>query len=492
MAAEDNDLKTVELTAIIREIQDRVRARFPLGEAAGIPLPDLMPVVHARDAALGKVAAIGSVNPRRGGAVNASIQAVKRLVSRSLRWFVREQVEFNRASVLCVEALLEALNETKRALAAAAAENGRLREEMQAALDQQSRHVDQAIAAVREETSAVKEEAVHLQDIRKHWAEWRPEWERKLSVNEMQFLRSVADLQTGFSHRAGLMEANLREQMRAQHSDFHGALDRYGLEIQKRLWEDLAKVRTEFDRLIHDELRLLRLRAAAGVPPPAAPSYSAPASAGVPDIDWLHFARRFRGTEEHVRSGQQRYVPVFQSRRHVLDIGCGRGEFLEVMRETGVPARGIDLSEESVVLCRGKGLAAEVADLFDYLSQLPDAGLDGIFCSQVVEHLPPEALPRFLVLAGRKLERNGVIALETPNPECLAIFATHFYIDPTHQRPVPAALLSFYLEEAGFGGIRVERLSPAIDSMPALAELPASVRETFFGGLDYSIMATRL
>ena len=123
----------------------------------------------------------------------------------------------------------------------------------------------------------------------------------------------------------------------------------------------------------------------------------------------------------------------------MLDIGCGRGEFLEMMRDAGVPAKGIDLSEESVATCRHKGLDAEVADLFVYLENLPEASLDGIFCSQVVEHLPPERLPEMIRLCASRLQRNGVIAIETPNPECLAIFATHFYLDPTHQRPGAAS-----------------------------------------------------
>ena len=178
--------------------------------------------------------------------------------------------------------------------------------------------------------------------------------------------------------------------------------------------------------------------------------------------------------------------------RNVLDIGCGRGEFLEMMREAGVPARGIDLSEESVALCRDKGLEAESADLYMYLADLPEASLDGIFCSQVVEHLPADRLPAMVKLCASRLTRNGVIAIETPNPECLAIFATHFYLDPTHTRPVPHALLAFYLEEFGVGNIEVHRLSPAVESMPSLASLPEDFRDAFFGGLDYSIMGRRL
>ena len=82
-------------------------------------------------------------------------------------------------------------------------------------------------------------------------------------------------------------------------------------------------------------------------------------------------------------------------------------------------------------------------------------------------------------------EPAALLAIETPNPECLAIFATHFYLDPTHRHPIPPALASFYLEEAGFGRIEIERLSPAIESMPSLAELPEAFRKEFFGGLDY-------
>jgi predicted TPR repeat methyltransferase len=176
----------------------------------------------------------------------------------------------------------------------------------------------------------------------------------------------------------------------------------------------------------------------------------------------------------------------------VLDIGCGRGEFLETMREAGIPARGIDLSEESIATCRHKGLAAETADLFEHLESLPEASLDGIFCSQVVEHLPPDRLPEMIGLCASRLQREGSIAIETPNPECLAIFATHFYLDPTHTRPIPPALLAFYMEEYGIGRLEIKRISPALESMPSLATLPADFREQFFGALDYAVLGKKL
>jgi O-antigen chain-terminating methyltransferase len=221
-------------------------------------------------------------------------------------------------------------------------------------------------------------------------------------------------------------------------------------------------------------------------------SAPAPAAAQLAAIDWMKFAERFRGAENYVKERQRIYGDRFQGRRDVLDIGCGRGELLEVLREASIPSRGIDLSEESVALCRSKGLDAERADLFEYLEAQPPDSFGGIVCSQVVEHLPPERLPGLVRLAHRALRRDGLLAIETPNPECLAIFATHFYLDPTHTRPVPVPLMAFYLEEAGFGATEVERLYPAVESMPSLASLPDDFRNDFFGSLDYAIFGRKL
>jgi O-antigen chain-terminating methyltransferase len=459
VAAEDNDNhKTEELTALVQEIRDRVRARYPGPDALKhlrITLPDLLPLVHARDAAEAKVASIGTVNPRPGGPLNALAQFVKRMVARSLDWHVREQVEFNRHVMECVEATLEALNETKRVLA------------------------------------TVAPAAAEMSDARSHWVQWRSEWEHKLFVNETQFLRSVADLQGAFQHRASLMEANFRDIARSQHKDYLGALERSTIEMQKKFWDEVAKARRDFERLIHEELRIVRQRAGQQAPQtvPAAPGAG---SAHELSFDYGRFAERFRGTEDYVKKNIQFYLPRFQGCGPVLDIGCGRGEFLEMMRDARVEARGIDLSEEAVARCRQKGLQVDKADLFQYLNDLPDGSLGGIFCAQVIEHLAPETLPEMIRLASGKLSRDGLLVLETPNPECLAIFASHFYLDPTHTKPVPHPLAAFYMEECGLGQIEVQRLSPAVESMPALAGLPEDFREAFFGGLDYAIFAIKL
>lgn len=456
------DRKAEELSAMVEEIRSRVRALHPGGGSEpGVPLADLMPLAVARDAAEGKVASIGTVNPRPGGFKNSMIQSVKRNVARALDWHVREQVEFNRAAMDCVQATFEALSETNRALATVL-------------------HASQS----RDEASRAAVAAC----------------EEKVTAQEIQYTRNLAELQRAFEYRVmqtdsayrqslSSIESAFRDLFKAQHGEFTGALDRGLVSLQDDARGQLRRIRGELESMIHSDLRVLRQRAVA-IPQPEP---SAPAPSPKNDwshVDWLRFSERFRGSEDYVRGQQRLYAQRFAGLDPVLDIGCGRGELLETFREAGIPARGIELSAELTAICRSKGLDATEADLYEYLAGLPDRSLGGIVCSQVVEHLPRPRVPELVRLASAKLRRGGLLAIETPNPECLAIFATHFYLDPTHRHPLPPALMSFYFEEAGFVNIEIERLSPASASMPELAALPADFRDRFFGGLDYAIFGS--
>ncbi len=485
-------MSSEQIAAVVEEIRQRVRARYEK-QVEGLPdfcLPSLQPLGHARDAAFGKVAAIGTVNPRPPGLVNSLFQGVKKMVARALAWHVREQVEFNRAVVEYMDRVLAVVDEHNRQLL------------MVARLGRQSSEISH--------------------DTARHVNELRVGWEERWNKTEIQLLRAMAELQGAFQHRTMLLESSFREHVQAQHADYLGALDRSTLDIQKRLWDDLTKLRQEHERQIQTELRLVRQRAQSWVqaaptsgrqsltaetqPPFPDPqslspgSVRGPAGVGVspsPGFDYARFAERFRGGSDYVRAAQKFYLPYFQDRSRVLDLGCGRGEFLELMRESAVAARGIDADLESVALCRQKQLQVQQADLFDYLAGLDDESLDGIFSAQVAEHLPPARLPELVALAAAKLEPGGVLAIETPNPECLAIFATNFYLDPTHVRPVPSALLHFYFEESGFGSIEVHQLAPAVEVFPEIATLAGvngleAFQKKFFGGLDYAIIGRKL
>lgn len=456
------DEKAEELRQLVAEIRDRVRARHPSGEiAGGVTLPDLNPLLHARDAAEGKVASIGTVNPRPAGFKNSLLQFVKRTVARALDWHVREQVEFNRAVIRCVQSTLEILNENNRALAALAAYEARIEES-------------------KNQLAAVKEGfAQQLADVKE-----------SVVKQEIQHVKNLGALQAAFDYRVGLAE----QEMRAQHGNFTQALGAAVSRVQEQVWADLAKLRSEQDAMIHSELRVLRQRMAGLAAAAPAAASSSPAVAAPADwsrVDWLRFSERFRGSEEYVRREQQIYPARFAGCGEVVDLGCGRGELLETLRTAGVNAHGVELSGELAAICRAKGLSVEQGDMFQYLEGRADQSLDAIACMQVVEHIPRPRVPELIQLAHAKLKSGGVLAVETPNPECLAIFASHFYLDPTHRHPLPPALLSFYLEEAGFTGVEVVRLSPAADSMPEVQQLPEAFRERFFGGLDYAIFGRR-
>ncbi len=467
-----------ELSTAIREVRERARARAPQGPAGleGVAAADLMPLVQARDAAEAKVAAIGTVNPRPPGLKNSIAQGFKRLIARALDWHVREQVEFNRTAMACVQASLEAMTEQNRSLAALA------------------RHHQDLLAEYRQRFGELHGtfEGIntHLHDL----DVWRAGFEQRYMTAEIRMLRTISELQAAYQHRLTVQDENFRESLHHQHGEFTHALDAKVVEIQQRLWDDLAEVRRQFESLIHRELRTVRQKSTAAAGAPASVPASSASAEGAPiEIDWTHFAERFRGSEGRIRSQQQRYLERFAGAEgEILDIGCGRGEFLTAAREAGLAARGIDVNEECIAICRSQGLDAEGADLFTYLEQTPDATLGGAYCAQVVEHLPPGGVVRLIGLLARKLRPGALVAIETPNPECLAIFATHFYIDPTHTRPLPPVLLHFYLEEAGFGAIEIERFAPAVETMPSLAELPANVREAFFGCLDYAIFGRKL
>jgi O-antigen chain-terminating methyltransferase len=471
--ASEPDPKLAELAALLEQVRAKVAERHARLAPFELALPDLMPVLHARDAAYGKVAAIGTVNPRPGGLVNRLIQQVKGLVARSLQWFVREQVEFNKAAVASMEAVLAALEDNNRTLRELAGRMAKLGEQLQ-----QLRR-DELEPALRE-----------FHDLRAHWIAWRGEWARKLEVNEVQFLRGLADLQNAFHQRVTLMEASHREVVKAQHADFEGALARTNREIQQRVAADFERVSQGFHQLIHEELRVMRQKAWMQAVPPAGRAEKA--TPEFVNFDWWRFADKFRGPESYVRAQHEYYLPFFAGLRAVVDLGCGRGEFLSLLAEHGVPARGVELSAELTAYCRQKGLEVEQGDLFEFLAAQPRASLDGVFCAQVVEHLPPARVWELVQLAFDKLAPRGVLAIETPNPECLAIFASHFFIDPTHVKPVPPALLEFYFYESGFGEITVRRFAPAAGAMEELNQLPAAVRERFFGSLDYAVIGRKL
>ena len=193
----------------------------------------------------------------------------------------------------------------------------------------------------------------------------------------------------------------------------------------------------------------------------------APASAAVPPAadaldshKYVGFEDQFRGSAEEIRQRVAEYVPIFKGRTDVLDVGCGRGEFLALLRDEGVSARGIDLNAAMVEVCRDKGLDATVADALGYLRGLPDGSIGGLFAAQVIEHLEPSYLTQLLDAAFDKLRPGSPIVLETINPGCWFAFFESYIRDLTHSQPIHPDTLKYLLIATGFQEIEIRYRAP--------------------------------
>lgn len=202
---------------------------------------------------------------------------------------------------------------------------------------------------------------------------------------------------------------------------------------------------------------------------PSAPS-AMPAPPGdaftgsVGSYRYVSFEERFRGAPEAIRERQTAYLPLFAAAADVVDIGCGRGEFLALLSGQGIAARGVDVNRAMVQLCLEQGLDVAEGDALAYLRAQPDESLGGLMAAQVVEHLEPAYLAALLDAAFAKLRPGSPIVLETINPACWYAFFAAYIRDVTHVRPLHPDTLQYMLLGAGFHPVDVRYLNPYPDS----------------------------
>jgi SAM-dependent methyltransferase len=282
-------------------------------------------------------------------------------------------------------------------------------------------------------------------------------------------------------------------------------------DVTLKLLDDLhGQVETGLDERRVEELeeRVLRLERTSREKLGSGTSGATPLGARPqPELDYFAFEARMRGSTSDVRARQQPYVEDFRGAAPVLDVGCGRGEFLALLREAGIEARGVDRDADMVAFCRAEGLEVEHADALVHLEGLDDGELGGVFAAQLVEHLRPPLLVRLLELAAAKLRPGGVLVAETVNPLALGALKNYF-ADLTHAQPLVPETLVLLTRQAGFTRADVrflnepppeERLRP-VELPPepdfdgarvALAANVARLNDVIFGPQDYALVARR-
>jgi SAM-dependent methyltransferase len=207
------------------------------------------------------------------------------------------------------------------------------------------------------------------------------------------------------------------------------------------------------------------------------------------------FEERYRGSQEQIRLRLRVYLPfikpliVLYGDAKAVDLGCGRGEWLELLKEEGFDARGVDLDEGMLVACKELGLNVQVGDAVGFLKELPEASQVIVSGFHLVEHIPFVDVQALVQEALRVLKPGGLLILETPNPENIVVGSSSFYLDPTHQRPIPPQLLAFLPDYYGYEKTKIVRLQ---ESLELHSTKPPRLLDVLNGASpDYSIVARK-
>jgi 2-polyprenyl-3-methyl-5-hydroxy-6-metoxy-1,4-benzoquinol methylase len=216
------------------------------------------------------------------------------------------------------------------------------------------------------------------------------------------------------------------------------------------------------------------------------------------DRFYTAFEDRFRGSMEDIKSRLQVYLPYVQraivetQTNRVLDIGCGRGEWLELLQAQNISAVGVDMNTDMVRKCNSRGLEAHCADAITYLRAMPKASVAVVTGFHIIEHLPFPTMIAMIDAAFEALCENGIVIFETPNPENLNVGACTFYYDPTHLHPIVPAFAEFTVLQRGFKVAEIVRLHPRhTEQLQDSSEVALRLNEIVYGPQDFAVIAKK-
>ena len=525
---------------------------------------NLSPLRTEIDGALEGHKLVGQINPRAPGIHNQAIQFVKRVMLRTLTWYTRPLHYFQGSVIRALQQIAVTLKHHDDSLQKVAREftNQAIRMEQRGeSVAKQGATVIAALAAANQRASALgdrvtetaartarlEEKTTTLSDQFAAMSELTARTarleetttaleettegfsEQLTSLGEMT--AAVQTVVGEFDRKTEKLEEKLRQESTAlfagdravREEGLNRALAPYSQSLTG-ISDEIAWLRSELIRLgnelretklqnrMHDrDLRRFLHDIPAGTLPPSGQPNPTPTPPMFPsgirresEFDYFRFEEHYRGDEALIANRHKEYLEFFRGRENVVDIGCGRGEFLELLRENGISAKGVELGTDQYLLCREKALEVAQQDLFSYLESLPDESLGGLFSAQVIEHLTASDQLRLVSLAYRKTRPGSPVVFETINAQCVFAVMRNFFIDPTHIRPVHPETLKFAMESANFHDVELrfssamtERQIPSLKlngDTPQLAEFNRAMEglnELIYGFMDYAAIGWR-
>jgi len=300
---------------------------------------------------------------------------------------------------------------------------------------------------------------------------------------------------------SSLDETNKNTRQQSQLQERHAAeLQALKVSLEKQFEDLIERLQSSRMDIAQQDSRLSRLLDGTHKPfpdPVAADQMQPLKSEDDHLLDSLYYSLEvaLRGTPEEIREEVKVYLPVLKRAgitSGILDVGCGRGEWLEVLREAGLQARGIDNNRILIQQCKSLSLDVVETEALSYLRSLEDESLNAVTAFHFAEHLALDTLVRFLDEVGRTLKPGGLVILETPNPENLLVGSCNFYLDPTHKNPIPIPTMKLLLEARGFLCQEVMKLHAVSSAkIEVKDQLTSHLNHFLYGPMNYAVVARK-
>lgn len=485
------DFKKINEEEILNKIHRHISGNMPGNSSAkSPPIPDRFSEEIFRALSLLHKVKDPSYLPQ-----DTRFRFFKRIIQRLLRPFTRDQVEFNRIATDILNGLASNIQQVLYLY--------------QSNLEQYNQRIDH-----------LKNEVIETltKQIETNKKYFREEMDRNRNAlhDDLNLLhKRIEDEKSSVYSVLESVRQNLQHQITMEKESIHDRVSHVMMSVHQRIDDEKKGIFEILDhgfrdakhhsvQLVEPLNRDLRVLEARFTPSEIFRLYQE--QNNITDEIYFKLEKNFRGTDEHIKERQDYYRNLLSSHHaemkekegYYLDVGCGRGELLKLLKDNDIPARGIDINHQMVEKCQKMDLTVYREEAISFLKKLPDSQLRGVIALQVIEHLSIKNLFELLYLVHSKLKPGGILVLETINPE--SVYALRwFYMDYTHNKPLPAPLVQFFIYMAGFPQAEIILRSPvegwkqmAITGNREIIDQNFNKLNNFlFGYQDYAIRAIK-